>query len=197
MTTCGECSHFEKDHESSLESFRTNWKGYCHLFNQNTYRNDGNNCHGFEGLNKTRCKIPIEDAIEDFEAWFRSCAWEKTDKDHFDIGMAVIKTAKNAINQNYQLREALKEIHEHRLLPDLTKPTVESLWDYLNYQFPETRGNIPLKKFCQKLSEMNCEPPLTNKIRCDLHDEIEGYLDGAPDASEASKLANRIFRIIS
>jgi hypothetical protein len=59
----------------------------------------------------TQVKIPIEDAIDDFESWFRSCAWERTDKGHFDIGMAVIDTAKKAINQNYQLREAMKEIY--------------------------------------------------------------------------------------
>ena len=31
----------------------------------------------------------------------------------------------------------------------------------------------------------------------DIKSEIDGHLDGAPDASEASKLANRISRIIS
>ena len=30
-----------------------------------------------------------------------------------------------------------------------------------------------------------------------IEDEIEGYIDGAPDASAASKLANRIWLIIS
>jgi len=30
-----------------------------------------------------------------------------------------------------------------------------------------------------------------------IMDEIEGYIDGAPDASEASKLANRIAEIIN
>lgn len=47
---------------------------------------------------------------------------------------------------------------------------------------------------CAKLELKN--QPLTNKIRCELNDEIEGYLDGAPDASEASKLANRISLIL-
>jgi hypothetical protein len=128
MTTCGNCVHFEKDSASTPGGF-TNWKGYCHLFNQNTYRNDGNNCHGFESLHKTRCKIPIEDAIEDFEKWFRSCAWEKTDKEHFDCGIIVIEAAKLAV-LNSQYARAY----------ELELKTVTELLRQSNERFLEEQG---------------------------------------------------------
>ena len=34
-----------------------------------------------------------------------------------------------------------------------SRPTVEGLWEYLTYQFPETRGNIPLANLCKELRQ--------------------------------------------
>ena len=53
-------------------------------------------------------------------------------------------------------------------MSDITKPTMDGLLEYLNYQYPETCGNIPLREFCQKLKELNAHVEVSEMLELEL-----------------------------
>ena len=64
--------------------------------------------------------------------------------------------------------------------PEITKPTIEHLWEYLNYQFPHTQGNIPLRLFCESLK---AKQKALEEIA--HYDEQSIWMDDRDDASDA------------
>lgn len=60
-------------------------------------------------------------------------------------------------------------------------PSIEHLWEYLNYQFPATCGNIPLHNFCNLLAAANKEEEGEHRK---IHDQIQSAMSEARKTPE-------------
>ena len=53
-------------------------------------------------------------------------------------------------------------------MSDITKPTIDNLIGYLNYQYPATQGDLQLRAFCKEIRELNNKIKNTHLIAVSL-----------------------------
>jgi len=74
---------------------------------------------------------------------------------------------------------------------DITKPTYEYLWEYLNYQYPATKGDILLKKLCDELHGLNNKYKYAVDMAAIAENKVEELKEALDCSDRCSELQNR------
>jgi hypothetical protein len=118
-----------------------------------------------------------EKPIEDFERWFLSCGWERSNPEFFDQGRLVIEHAKNSVKIQTDLAAANAKLAEYEARPKVVL-------------HGEKQAMLGVPELMQQLNAANERVKLLEKENIILRKRVSEYQPFA-DAALAAEKGNK------